>query len=566
MTLKPPMEDLLTFSEHIDDLSLNLGHYCHGNSTSEDANGFQAALDDLPTEGGRLTSPPGKVYRISTPLTCTGKADLQIDMNGSWIESRIPSGSLLTIKGAHRSHFERFRIRLMSGAPSSFIAIPSGGVNAEYSWWVTLHEPVFWSHINIPANLDCIVVDDDNYWCEVVRPYSRILSGTLTGRFRRVVSFLSQSNAGKVIGGSLNNADTGVYVDSCNSTEVDGTAFESCDRAVDLSDAVGGTPCGGTSVHNLRVENCPIVVDLSDHSARTTFYAPISVGDIAYQDGESTRAHEIWNPNNVPIVQKTGERIRIRSSWGNMPPQITIQAGTSQGQLPVFEVEQRDSTAFWTTLTSDLFIADVTASVADTSTFAATGTLRLIGTEADGTGTYEDITYTGKTATSFTGLTRARGGTTAFDHETGVVVRDALNRVFSIDGTGSLMHRSSSAATPVSSTECFMVHHRAFITKLISYRPDNTGANLRLCVTDGAATPVDVLSAFQASVRPGATNTIDLGVTGTRWRNLFLSGSLDHSGASVGFYGTAPIAKPTGVAVTAAGVHAALVSLGLIAA
>jgi len=32
----------------------------------------------------------------------------------------------------------------------------------------------------------------------------------------------------------------------------------------------------------------------------------------------------------------------------------------------------------------------------------------------------------------------------------------------------------------------------------------------------------------------------------------------------IGFYGTAPIAKPTSVAVTAAGIHAALVSLGLI--
>ena len=35
---------------------------------------------------------------------------------------------------------------------------------------------------------------------------------------------------------------------------------------------------------------------------------------------------------------------------------------------------------------------------------------------------------------------------------------------------------------------------------------------------------------------------------------------------SVGFYGTTPIAKQTGVAVSAAGVHAALVALGLIAA
>jgi len=38
------------------------------------------------------------------------------------------------------------------------------------------------------------------------------------------------------------------------------------------------------------------------------------------------------------------------------------------------------------------------------------------------------------------------------------------------------------------------------------------------------------------------------------------------TGASVGFYGTTPIALQTGVAVTAAGIHAALVALGLITA
>jgi hypothetical protein len=34
----------------------------------------------------------------------------------------------------------------------------------------------------------------------------------------------------------------------------------------------------------------------------------------------------------------------------------------------------------------------------------------------------------------------------------------------------------------------------------------------------------------------------------------------------LGFFGTTPIIRPTGVAVTAAGIHAALVSLGLITA
>ena len=40
----------------------------------------------------------------------------------------------------------------------------------------------------------------------------------------------------------------------------------------------------------------------------------------------------------------------------------------------------------------------------------------------------------------------------------------------------------------------------------------------------------------------------------------------DGSGPALGFFGTAPAARPTGVAVSAAGIHAALVTLGLITA
>jgi hypothetical protein len=48
--------------------------------------------------------------------------------------------------------------------------------------------------------------------------------------------------------------------------------------------------------------------------------------------------------------------------------------------------------------------------------------------------------------------------------------------------------------------------------------------------------------------------------------SITIPGTFNHKGASAGFYNATPIAKPTGVAVTAAGIHAALVSLGLIAA
>jgi hypothetical protein len=46
---------------------------------------------------------------------------------------------------------------------------------------------------------------------------------------------------------------------------------------------------------------------------------------------------------------------------------------------------------------------------------------------------------------------------------------------------------------------------------------------------------------------------------------LQIDGTLNHDGTTVGFYGAAPVAKPTGVAVTPEAIHAALVSLGLIA-
>ncbi len=47
---------------------------------------------------------------------------------------------------------------------------------------------------------------------------------------------------------------------------------------------------------------------------------------------------------------------------------------------------------------------------------------------------------------------------------------------------------------------------------------------------------------------------------------LEVDGDLNHDGTNVGFYATAPVAQQTGVAVTAAGIHAALVNLGLITA
>ena len=45
-----------------------------------------------------------------------------------------------------------------------------------------------------------------------------------------------------------------------------------------------------------------------------------------------------------------------------------------------------------------------------------------------------------------------------------------------------------------------------------------------------------------------------------------LDGDLAHKGTKLGFYNTAAISQQTGVAVTAAGIHAACVALGLFTA
>lgn len=66
----------------------------------------------------------------------------------------------------------------------------------------------------------------------------------------------------------------------------------------------------------------------------------------------------------------------------------------------------------------------------------------------------------------------------------------------------------------------------------------------------------EINNRFHAVFNAGASNTA--AVTDLR-SSLKVNGN-------VGFYGTTPQAKPTGVAITAAGIHAALVTLGLIAA
>lgn len=67
--------------------------------------------------------------------------------------------------------------------------------------------------------------------------------------------------------------------------------------------------------------------------------------------------------------------------------------------------------------------------------------------------------------------------------------------------------------------------------------------------------------------RPNSSLQLTISTTGiTVAGAIEIDGALNHDGTTVGFYGTTPITQQTGVAVSAAGVHAACVALGLFTA
>ena len=100
--------------------------------------------------------------------------------------------------------------------------------------------------------------------------------------------------------------------------------------------------------------------------------------------------------------------------------------------------------------------------------------------------------------------------------------------------------------------------------------------NGRLYVGNGIAAPTGYIGGDAGSIYIGgnlpliplSNGTQDLGLSTPRWRNLWLSGNAA-IGGSVGFYGTAPAAKPTvtgsrGGNAALASLLAALAGLGLL--
>ena len=122
----------------------------------------------------------------------------------------------------------------------------------------------------------------------------------------------------------------------------------------------------------------------------------------------------------------------------------------------------------------------------------------------------------------------------------------------------SAIFGTSTSVLPVMYMELSASQNIGFI-----YGNNSVGTVVSDNTSDGYAL---ILNSRNSTFSAGVTNSVILGGVGVvaDEDDTAFTYNLEHQGTKLGFYGTTQIAKPTGVAVSAAGIHAALVSLGLI--
>lgn len=182
---------------------------------------------------------------------------------------------------------------------------------------------------------------------------------------------------------------------------------------------------------------------------------------------------------------------------------------------------------------------------------------------------HDDIRFEGgniRSGSTVTSYNRIRvqditvGGT--LTTQTGIRIEDLTNAgtdfAIFLEGTNNKVHFNQTGESIGSSTASHLdligTTHMDFII----------GSTEQMNLQDGVFAPT-------------TDSDVDLGATARRWKDAFIDdltltadanigGDFNHDGSNFGAYGTAPIAQQTGVAVTAAGIHASLVNLGLITA
>jgi hypothetical protein len=314
-------------------------------SAAVNAAAIQAAWDALPASGGTLFIPPGTLSHA--PLSLSGKNDVTIVFaGGAWLAPT--SGIALTFTGCHRLTFVQPRFTIESGSTAT------GCIKLDGCQHATILDPNVKGSVAIPANHDCIVVTNDSYWAEVIRPRLRANFGT----FRRGVAITDASNASKVIGGDIHDASDGVYVEDSNGVDVGHVALEgsvSTGNGVTLA----GTGNGGAHVHHLRGENLNRLVNISQ-TETTNFQPPIVIGPFATISSVTTEVH---NPNGVPYTYISGTKIKLDSPDQSAAQDVQFEAKASANQSAsegLFRAKAANGTTVWEVMAdgSMLFTAD----------------------------------------------------------------------------------------------------------------------------------------------------------------------------------------------------------------
>jgi hypothetical protein len=165
--------------------------------------------------------------------------------------------------------------------------------------------------------------------------------------------------------------------------------------------------------------------------------------------------------------------------------------------------------------------------------------------------------------------TQIRVGTPVAGHDgTGWIYNGGTgSRNGRINWGGGVVTRYSGASLPHTMAAQF----ESPATFIVDSSKDVRMARFMLSSQSWPKVDLDTAGVFQFGNGVGATDVsfgrITTNTIGPGSDDIFqVRGPFDHDGSTLGFYGTTPIAKQTGVAVSAAGIHAALVALGLIAA
>ena len=129
---------------------------------------------------------------------------------------------------------------------------------------------------------------------------------------------------------------------------------------------------------------------------------------------------------------------------------------------------------------------------------------------------------------------------------------------------GTLIHGLLSSAATNAVTNVLTIGHNSTGTAANGFGAGQAFTLATSTTADQSAARIQVLWNYATHASRKADLVLTAYDSGGEREGIRIRG--DGSGPAIGFFGAAPAARPTGVAVSAAGIHAALVTLGLITA